>query len=145
MGYLAAAAYLKSRISQLIKNVMRGDTEGLSVLMFLAAICGNVTGAVGIIVRLGSWHSLLWQLPWLIGMLGTVAMDVTISLQALSSERRKQRRSSGGGEQVNGGGASSSQEALLHSEVTTLCVQPHESRSGAMLDRKRPKLHHLDE
>lgn len=89
VGYVAAVAYLKSRVSQLMQNLRRGDAEGLSMSMFLCAICGNLLGAVGIIIRLESVRSFLWQLPWLIGMLGTVFMDVLIAMQAHAAGRRR--------------------------------------------------------
>jgi PQ loop repeat len=82
IGYLSAGAYLKSRISQLYKNWKRGDAEGLSIAMFVCAVSGNLFGAFGIIVRLGSMFDIVWQLPWLIGSLGTVAMDALLALQA---------------------------------------------------------------
>lgn len=91
IGYVAAAAYLKSRVSQLLKNCMRGDAEGLSMVMFLCAIAGNLLGGIGIIVRIGNVSQILWQLPWLIGMLGTVFMDVLLVSQARAAARKSGR------------------------------------------------------
>lgn len=91
VGYFSAVAYLKSRVSQLLQNRARGDAEGLSISMFLCAICGNLLGALGIIVRLRSLRKLLWQLPWLIGMLGTVLMDVLLAMQAHSASQKRKR------------------------------------------------------
>ena len=88
VGYFSAGAYLKSRVSQLLKNRSRGDADGLSISMFLCAICGNVFGALGILVRLDSVTQVVWQLPWLVGMLGTVMMDVLLALQARQAEQR---------------------------------------------------------
>eukprot|EP00892_Ulva_mutabilis_P002252 jgi/Ulvmu1/12027/UM083_0040.1 len=88
LGYVSATAYLKSRVSQLVKNCTRGDAEGLAAGMFLCAITGNVTCATGIIVRLHSAQEFMQQLPWLIGTLGTVAMDVVIASQSWAASSR---------------------------------------------------------
>lgn len=89
LGYVSALAYLKSRASQIYKNCIRGDADGLSISMFLCAIAGNGFGAAGILVRVNSIDAFVQQLPWLIGMLGTIAMDMFIAWQALQSARRQ--------------------------------------------------------
>lgn len=117
LGYVSATAYLKSRVAQLVKNWIRGSAEGLAASMFLCAITGNVTSAAGIIVRLNSTQEFIWQLPWLIGMLGNVAMDVVIAYQSASagaphnhdSEALDSQRQSAAGN----GGESSSTTPLL--------------------------------
>ena len=76
---------------------MQGDVEGLSIAMFVCAIAGNGFGAVGILVRTHTVQEAWEQLPWLIGMLGTIAMDVFIAWQAL---RYAQKQVSDSGEDV---------------------------------------------
>lgn len=95
LGYVSAAAYLKSRVSQILKNWARGDADGLSISMFLCAICGNLFGGLGIVLRIQAASDLAWQLPWLIGMLGTVAMDVAIAWQTQQSAEKQRRRTEG--------------------------------------------------
>jgi len=82
LGYVSCTCYLKSRVSQLVKNFTRGHADGLAAGMFMCAITGNVSGAAGILIRLKKMHEFMQQLPWLIGMLGTVAMDVVIASQS---------------------------------------------------------------
>lgn len=93
LGYVSAVAYLKSRVSQLVKNCIRGSAEGLAASMFLCAITGNVAGAAGILVRLESTQGFLWQLPWLLGMLGTVTMDAVIASQSAYATARQNQGS----------------------------------------------------
>lgn len=120
LGYISAIAYLKSRVSQLVKNCTRGDADGLSASMFIWAITGNVTGAAGIILRLDTAKEFIWQLPWLIGMLGTVAMDVVIASQSASAAAHHRHRTDTLGNtrdavQIDAteGGSSDSTEPLL--------------------------------
>jgi hypothetical protein len=68
---------------------MRGEADGLSTGMFLCAIAGNGLGATGILVRVATPTELLQQLPWLIGMLGTISMDFFIMWQVKQSKQRQ--------------------------------------------------------
>jgi len=108
LGAISCAFYLKSRVSQILKNLARNNAEGLSTSMFLCAIAGNLTGFAGIVLRLDSWRSAAWQLPWMLGMFGTVAMDVVIAHQTLAGCRRA--REGGGAE---GPAVSGSEECRL--------------------------------
>lgn len=92
LGYVSALAYLKSRASQIYKNCVRGDADGLSISMFMCAIAGNGFGALGILLRVTTLDAFVQQLPWLIGMVGTIAMDMFIAWQALRSARRQASR-----------------------------------------------------
>mmetsp|Transcript_24488 Transcript_24488/g.68108 ORF Transcript_24488/g.68108 Transcript_24488/m.68108 type:complete len:344 (+) Transcript_24488:368-1399(+) len=90
IGYISSVFYVKGRISQIWRNCARRTTEGLSALMFINAILGNVTYGVAIFMRLDSPVDLLNKMPWLIGSLGTVFLDVTILLQEVSSRMHHQ-------------------------------------------------------
>lgn len=83
VGYVSALFYLGSRVSQILKNKKRGSCEGLSVSMFATAAVANVLYGLAIIVRAnGSPSALLESTPWLLGSLGTVALDSTILAQS---------------------------------------------------------------
>lgn len=41
-GWISAALYISSRMPQIIKNWKQQSTEGLSKLLFICAVCGNV-------------------------------------------------------------------------------------------------------
>jgi hypothetical protein len=60
--------------------------------MFLCAIAGNGLGGTGILVRISKPEQLLRQLPWLIGMLGTITMDCFIMWQLKQSKQKQAAR-----------------------------------------------------
>ena len=64
--------------------------QGLAISMFLCAIAANSFYGGGIIIRTYDWETFWNSLPWLLGSLGTVGLDVTIYLQvcAMSSPCR---------------------------------------------------------
>ena len=55
--------------------------QGLAIAMFLCAIAANTLYGGGILIRTYDWESFWNSLPWLLGSLGTVGLDVTIYLQ----------------------------------------------------------------
>ena len=104
VGYVSALFYLGSRVSQILKNKKRRSCEGLSVSMFATAAVANVLYGSAIIVRANdSPRALLESTPWLLGSLGTVALDSTI----LAQSRRY------GGEDENGTEEEAEEESLL--------------------------------
>lgn len=82
LGYASCLLYLLSRLSQLWKNHVRGSAEGLAISMFMCAIAANSLYGASILVRSTSWAELRSSLPWLVGSLGTVALDLGIALQS---------------------------------------------------------------
>ncbi|KAL6775749.1 hypothetical protein ACKKBG_A18340 [Auxenochlorella protothecoides x Auxenochlorella symbiontica] len=84
LGYGSCVLYLLSRASQLYRNAVRRSAEGLALSMFFVAVGANLTYGASILVRAHDWPEVRGALPWLIGSLGTVALDVAILLQALA-------------------------------------------------------------
>eukprot|EP00884_Botryococcus_braunii_P021086 jgi/Botrbrau1/7661/Bobra.0159s0103.1 len=89
MGYVSMVLYLGSRISQIKKNWERKSTEGLAMAMFMAAIGANVAYGSSILIRTYSVKQLLDSLPWILGSLGTVALDLTILYQSRLYKRQQ--------------------------------------------------------
>lgn len=81
LGYLSALSYLCSRFPQIWHNLQRKSTAGLSVFIFFLSIAGNVTYGVSVILMATSVQSILVALPWLLGSLGTVLLDVALLMQ----------------------------------------------------------------
>ncbi|ODN83206.1 hypothetical protein L202_01393 [Cryptococcus amylolentus CBS 6039] len=82
--------YLTSRLPQIWKNYQRKSVEGLSILLFLMAFCGNVTYVASILLNpsggadpADNAHYLLESLPYLLGSGGTLMFDLTIMIQSL--------------------------------------------------------------
>mmetsp|Transcript_39412 Transcript_39412/g.85369 ORF Transcript_39412/g.85369 Transcript_39412/m.85369 type:complete len:273 (-) Transcript_39412:34-852(-) len=74
--------YVASRIPQIHKNYKRKTCEGLSSLMFIAAILGNATYGISVLTRFPiTAKYMVDKMPFLVGSLGTCCFDFTILLQ----------------------------------------------------------------
>lgn len=87
IGYISACVcacmYLASRIPQIYKNFQRKSTWGISIHLFIAALCGNFTYALSIITSPDARGPdgvkfLLNELPYLLGSAGTITFDLII-------------------------------------------------------------------
>ena len=81
IGILSAVMYLLSRMPQILKNYRRKSTGGLSFLMFMFAVLGNVTYALGILMQSVELTFILKKLPWIVGSVGTLIFDFSIFIQ----------------------------------------------------------------
>ena len=81
IGCISALLYLSSRVPQIVKNFRRRSTAGLSLIMFIMAVMGNLTYGLGILLYSLDSIFLLRKLPWLIGSVGTLCFDFTIFIQ----------------------------------------------------------------
>lgn len=81
IGLLSTVCYTFSRIGQLFKNCTRKSTEGLSMMMFILAVFGNLTYGLSILVRDTDVEYILRHLPWIIGSLGVIFLDLILLAQ----------------------------------------------------------------
>ncbi|KAK9824417.1 hypothetical protein WJX72_010131 [[Myrmecia] bisecta] len=88
IGYISSCFYLCSRVSQIVRNFSRKSAEGLALSMFACAITANLCYGLGILIRSYTLADLVSSAPWIIGSLGTVALDITIFTQGKSYGRR---------------------------------------------------------
>jgi len=82
LAYLSASVYLTSRLPQMYKNYKRGSVEGLSPFMFLCAVMGNLTYALGVLVKSVKREDMISAAPFLLGSIGTIVFDLIILGQA---------------------------------------------------------------
>lgn len=85
-AWLCASLYLTSRLPQIYKNFKRKSTSGTSILLFMAALTGNTTYTLSILLSPeasgpNGGQFLLNELPFLLGAAGTVVFDITIFIQ----------------------------------------------------------------
>ncbi|KAF3920299.1 hypothetical protein AA313_de0209447 [Arthrobotrys entomopaga] len=88
-GYLCAILYLGSRIPQIVLNYQRKSCEGVAFLFFLFACLGNVTYVISIMAYEpgkaedgdGYWRYIALNASWLLGSVGTLALDFVIFIQ----------------------------------------------------------------
>lgn len=81
-GYISVLFYIGSRFAQIHRNYKRKSVEGLSTTMFVFAVMANLTYAAAIILAGRAQATLFSRLPWLLGSLGTVALDFIIFTQS---------------------------------------------------------------
>uniref|UniRef100_A0A0X3PCL5 Lysosomal amino acid transporter 1 n=1 Tax=Schistocephalus solidus TaxID=70667 RepID=A0A0X3PCL5_SCHSO len=69
----------------------RGSTEGLSIFLFMFALLGNASYGLQIFLTSTDTLFLLHSLPWILGSLGVLFLDVVILAQFYVFRRRRQR------------------------------------------------------
>eukprot|EP00890_Picochlorum_soloecismus_P000010 jgi/Picsp_1/1009/NSC_04493-R1_vacuolar membrane pq loop repeat protein len=117
IGYTSSVLYLVSRASQIYKNYKRKSAEGLSASMFFFAVAANLFYGASVILRSRSGAEFVSSLPWLIGSLGTVALDFAILLQTLVFFNTKGEAGvRGGGDQLESPLLLAAQDDDVHHE-----------------------------
>lgn len=86
IGSVSSVLYLCSRLPQIFTNFKRKSTEGVSYFLFALVILGNTTYGLSVLLKnpdggQGESSYMIHHLPWLIGSLGTLTLDVIISFQ----------------------------------------------------------------
>lgn len=86
IGSISSVLYLCSRLPQIYTNFQRKSTEGLSYFLFALVILGNTTYGVSVLLKnpdpgQGEASYMVHHLPWLVGSLGTLSLDLVISVQ----------------------------------------------------------------
>ncbi|XP_038670742.1 lysosomal amino acid transporter 1 homolog [Scyliorhinus canicula] len=86
IGTLSSVFYLASRLPQLIRNVQRKSTEGISPILFVLMVIGNLAYGLSVILKVprkgqSEVNYMVHHLPWLIGSLGTMGLDLSILCQ----------------------------------------------------------------
>ncbi|XP_041953049.1 lysosomal amino acid transporter 1 homolog [Alosa alosa] len=89
IGSVSSVMYLCSRLPQIYTNYKRKSTEGVSFFLFALVILGNTTYGLSVLMKnpengQGEVSYVIHHLPWLIGSLGTLCLDVFISLQFMT-------------------------------------------------------------
>ncbi|XP_072536922.1 lysosomal amino acid transporter 1 homolog [Salminus brasiliensis] len=92
IGSASSLLYLCSRLPQMYTNFRRKSTEGVSYFLFALVILGNITYGLSVLLKnpehgQGEGSYIIHHLPWLIGSLGTLTLDLLISVQFLIYRR----------------------------------------------------------
>lgn len=93
IGSLSSVLYLCSRLPQMYTNFKRKSTEGVSYFLFALVILGNTTYGLSVLLKnpeggQGESSYMIHHLPWLIGSLGTLSLDIIISIQFIIYSKR---------------------------------------------------------
>ncbi|XP_044301275.1 lysosomal amino acid transporter 1 homolog [Varanus komodoensis] len=94
IGSVSALLYLLSRVPQIYTNFKRKSTTGISYSLFALVMLGNLLYGASVLLKnpeqghtRGSY--IIHHLPWLIGSLGVLSLDVLISFQFLAYRRKQ--------------------------------------------------------
>ncbi|XP_061745827.1 lysosomal amino acid transporter 1 homolog isoform X2 [Nerophis ophidion] len=84
IGSVSSVLYLFSRLPQMYTNFQRKSTEGVSYFLFALVILGNTTYGLSVLLKnpdqgQGENSYVIHHLPWLIGSLGTLSLDLFVS------------------------------------------------------------------
>jgi uncharacterized protein with PQ loop repeat len=81
LGWGSAILYLGSRLPQIYKNWRLKSCEGLSIMMFMFSVFGNVFYVASIFLNSLEIDYLIKNMPWWLGSGGTLVFDFTIFFQ----------------------------------------------------------------
>lgn len=103
IGSVSSVLYLSSRLPQMHTNFKRKSTEGVSYFLFGLVILGNTSYGLSVLLKnpdegQGEKSYIIHHLPWLIGSLGTLLLDLVISLQFLMYRKATLEGAAGPGE-----------------------------------------------
>ncbi|KAJ1957277.1 hypothetical protein GGI12_005070 [Dipsacomyces acuminosporus] len=80
-GYISAAMFFVAYIPQVASNFAAQSTEGLSAVMFVFTVAGNITYCLSILAFSTDRDYLIAYAPWLLGACGTLGFELVILLQ----------------------------------------------------------------
>ncbi|XP_064894149.1 lysosomal amino acid transporter 1 homolog isoform X3 [Columba livia] len=89
IGSISSVLYLCSRVPQIYTNYKRKSTAGVSYSLFALVMLGNSLYGLSVLLKnpepgQGEGDYVLHHLPWLVGSLGVLSLDVVISFQFLA-------------------------------------------------------------
>ncbi|KAF1533319.1 hypothetical protein FQV20_0010134, partial [Eudyptula albosignata] len=92
IGSVSSVLYLCSRVPQIYTNYKRKSTTGVSYSLFALVMLGNLLYGLSVLLKnpepgQGEGNYVLHHLPWLVGSLGVLSLDVVISFQFLAYQR----------------------------------------------------------
>ncbi|XP_069638483.1 lysosomal amino acid transporter 1 homolog [Haliaeetus albicilla] len=92
IGSISSVLYLCSRVPQIYTNYKRKSTTGVSYSLFALVMLGNLLYGLSVLLKnpepgQGEGDYVLRHLPWLVGSLGVLSLDVVISFQFLGYRR----------------------------------------------------------
>lgn len=98
VGSVSSLLYLFSRVPQIYTNFKRKSTEGVSYYLFALVMLGNSLYGISVLLKnpdpgQAEGNYIIHHLPWLIGSLGVLSLDVIISFQFLAYRKRRPRTS----------------------------------------------------
>lgn len=82
IGWVTMVIYIVGRFPQILLNIERKSTEGLSMLMYIFTILGNLFYALSVLVYSDDKTYIMYNLPWLISTFFTILLDMFVIFQS---------------------------------------------------------------
>jgi len=80
-GWTSSVLYIIGRLPQIYLNYTRKTTEGLSSLMYIFTILGNISYLLTILIYSTETHYIYLNTPWIIMIIISVIADIIVILQ----------------------------------------------------------------
>jgi uncharacterized protein with PQ loop repeat len=90
LGWLSTIIYIVGRIPQIILNFKRHSTEGLSVLMYIYSIMGNLCYITSVLLISLELDYIIKNMAWIIFTIFTVGLDIIVICQTIIYKRESQ-------------------------------------------------------
>ena len=81
IGWVTMVIYIVGRFPQIFLNIKRKSTEGLSTLMYVFTILGNLFYGLSVLVYSDDTTYIMYNLPWLISTFFTILLDLFVIFQ----------------------------------------------------------------
>ncbi|KAM8927886.1 lysosomal amino acid transporter 1 homolog [Pelodytes ibericus] len=99
IGSVSSVLYLGSRLPQIVTNFRRRSTEGLALSLFSLLVLGNLAYGLSVLLKnpdsgQSQGDYIIHHLPWLIGSLGVLFLDLIIIFQFFAFHNRSAAESS---------------------------------------------------
>jgi uncharacterized protein with PQ loop repeat len=81
IGWITMSLYIIGRFPQIILNIQRHSTEGLSILMYILTIIANIFYLLSVFSYSIEYDYIMLNLPWIISTVVTILLDLFVILQ----------------------------------------------------------------
>ena len=92
VGWISSVLYIIGRLPQLYMNYTRKSTEGLSVLMYVFTILGNVFYLLSVLAYSTEQEYINTNMPWIVMIVITVGMDIVIIMQSVHYKKKNYKK-----------------------------------------------------
>ncbi len=81
LGWITMSLYIIGRFPQIMMNIKRKTTEGLSALMYIFTMCGNTFYVLSLVTYSSESDYIMLNLPWIISSGVTIILDMYVLYQ----------------------------------------------------------------
>jgi len=82
LGWFCSFIYIFGRMPQIYYNYKRKSVEGLSILLYIFSILGNICYILSIIIYSSELYNIILNLPWIVLTIVTGILDIFVIFQS---------------------------------------------------------------